>query len=999
MTGLCPKIDERNREELLMQLRNLAVRYCPDVWEGEENAASDLYGETIIQVFAHMMEVVTQRLNRVPDKNFLAFLDMLGMNLASSRPSRTVLAFALAKGAEYAYVPEKTQIASTESSDGKPLIFETRKGVTVIAPTPVRALSIQPESDKWKDHSALLSNDEKECVETLFEGVDPVKHRLYLGHNELFSFNNPPKISLILNIEGEPPVEGRHIKWFTFSDNPGEPLELLVDEENSNPAAVNLQGSGTVTFKEVISIPAKAISGFEGTGGCEINRTNRWIFAELTSPISKIKPAKIKSIKAVVDELSPLPGKPDKAFFNNFPVDLTKDFYPFGERPKFNDTFSIGADDIFRQEGTTLTIDVTLSPSIEKPDTGNIQLIWEVWTGNRWDKLGITGNSGVADAGSCSFMDSTNAFTTSGKVIFICPSVKSSEASVEKNASIRVRIIDGYYGKEAAYQEEPAGAYKYIPATYKPPSVKDLLLSYTAVPSDMGEVITYNDFSWEDQTHKMTSGDKFFLPFKPVADQTPSFYIAFENDVAGLPVTLFFPFKSRRFVPAEAENAKNPVLAWEYWNGEMWSPLLVEDGTEGMRRREMISFIAPSDIDKKACFGEKRLWIRARLSEDRYGNNPHLGGIYSNTVWADNLVTVTGGLLGSGNGEGGQLFNLVNSPVLKGQTILVREASLTEEERKKVIKEEGIDAVEEIKDDADNLLERWVHWHEVEHFSFSGPHDRHYIIDRNRGTIRFGDGKKGMIPPAGKNNIKCGQYSCGGGECGNVASGTVTKLRTSIPYIAAVTNPVPATGGTDMESMEDLKVRGPQTLKHRDRAVTYEDFEWIAKYASPMVAKVKCLPEGRLKPGAVCLYVIPHGKENKPLPTEELANEVRDYLHDRVSGHLASFPTPMISICPPDYVEVSVEATVIFESAGEAKIVKDRISGKLEQFFHPLYGGSNGEGWNFGRNACISEVYKVIEDSDGVDYVETASFLTEDGSVETVFISDDSLVCSGFHKL
>src|SRR5574341_823747 len=119
---------------------------------------------------------------------------------------------------------------------------------------------------------------------------------------------------------------------------------------------------------------------------------------------------------------------------------------------------------------------------------------------------------------------------------------------------------------------------------------------------------------------------------------------------------------------------------------------------------------------------------------------------------------------------------------------------------------------------------------------------RHYVIDRSRGAITFGGGDRGLIPLAGKNNIKCAQYQYGGGAKGNVDAGAITKLRTTIPFIASVTNPSAADGGGDEEGLDRVQERGPQTLKHRDRAVTWEDFEWLVREASPKVAKVRCLP-------------------------------------------------------------------------------------------------------------------------------------------------------------
>ena len=58
----------------------------------------------------------------------------------------------------------------------------------------------------------------------------------------------------------------------------------------------------------------------------------------------------------------------------------------------------------------------------------------------------------------------------------------------------------------------------------------------------------------------------------------------------------------------------------------------------------------------------------------------------------------------------------------------------------------------------DNICRRrrggyWVRWSEVDSFYDSGPTSRSYVVDRLQGSVRFGDGRKGMIPPAGTASV------------------------------------------------------------------------------------------------------------------------------------------------------------------------------------------------------------------------------------------------------
>src|SRR5205823_8292047 len=126
-------------------------------------------------------------------------------------------------------------------------------------------------------------------------------------------------------------------------------------------------------------------------------------------------------------------------------------------------------------------------------------------------------------------------------------------------------------------------------------------------------------------------------------------------------------------------------------------------------------------------------------------------------------------------------------------------------------------------------------------FLRSDLRSRHYLLDHTTGVLTFGEGTHGMIPPPGTSNIVA-SYQSGGGAAGNVAVGAVAKIQSPLPGVASVVNPVAADGGAEAETVSQVKERGPQTLRHRQRAVSASDFEWLARQAAgTRVARVKCL--------------------------------------------------------------------------------------------------------------------------------------------------------------
>src|SRR4029453_267861 len=107
----------------------------------------------------------------------------------------------------------------------------------------------------------------------------------------------------------------------------------------------------------------------------------------------------------------------------------------------------------------------------------------------------------------------------------------------------------------------------------------------------------------------------------------------------------------------------------------------------------------------------------------------------------------------------------------------------------------GGESVRGVNDEAGRAKEIWVRWRGVPDFYSSGPRDRHYVLDRLTGDVRFGDGLNGMIPPALPGTLRMLPHQPGGGAVGNRPAGVITQLKTTVPYIDKVTNFLPASGG------------------------------------------------------------------------------------------------------------------------------------------------------------------------------------------------------------
>jgi predicted phage baseplate assembly protein len=313
----------------------------------------------------------------------------------------------------------------------------------------------------------------------------------------------------------------------------------------------------------------------------------------------------------------------------------------------------------------------------------------------------------------------------------------------------------------------------------------------------------------------------------------------------------------------------------------------------------------------------------------------------------------------------------------------------------------------------------WEAWYEVGGFSDSGPDDLHFTCDSVSGEVRFGpclrqpnggEQQFGTIPPKGK-RIRFSRYRCGGGVQGNVGERTLTVLKSSIPYITWVTNFEAAIGGAESESLDHAKLRAPETLKARFRAVTAEDFEYLAYEASHEVARAKCLvpkgadENGTVSPGTVRLLIVPLiTAEDGMIPREQLL--LSDQLRREVTNHLDErrLLNTRLVVTEPDYIWVTVEAKI--KAKIESKRLRGDIERKLYQFINPISGGIENTGWPFGRNLLMSEIHSVIQGMPEVGYVEEIKLFPinietgERREAATILtLSPGQLPCSYQHKV
>jgi predicted phage baseplate assembly protein len=267
---------------------------------------------------------------------------------------------------------------------------------------------------------------------------------------------------------------------------------------------------------------------------------------------------------------------------------------------------------------------------------------------------------------------------------------------------------------------------------------------------------------------------------------------------------------------------------------------------------------------------------------------------------------------------------------------------------------------------------RWVPWTTVADFRGSGVDDRHVVIDREAGTVRCGDGRRGRVWRAGE-RLRVQRYRYGGGSRGNLPPGAVSAA----PDTAGVTvgNVLPLRGGADAEPLTDAVARIPEEFRRGDRAVTGGDFRELAE-ATPGagVARAEVLPvfhprtPAEPAPGVVSVVVWPahdRARPAAPQPDRVLLDTVCRYLDQR------RLVTTELHVLPPTYRRIAVSVGVAVRPGHGVESVRRWVEQVLRQLLSPLppY-GPDGRGWPLGRRVFAPELEAAALQVEGVEFLE-----------------------------
>ncbi|MEM9218820.1 MAG: putative baseplate assembly protein [Cyanobacteria bacterium P01_F01_bin.150] len=230
--------------------------------------------------------------------------------------------------------------------------------------------------------------------------------------------------------------------------------------------------------------------------------------------------------------------------------------------------------------------------------------------------------------------------------------------------------------------------------------------------------------------------------------------------------------------------------------------------------------------------------------------------------------------------------------------------------------------------------------------------------------LRFGDDRYGQRPAA--DHRFTATYRIGNGVQGNIGSDALAHVVTDIGGIINVRNPLPATGGTDPESIESVRQAAPVAFRQQQRAVTLADYADIAE-RHPQVQKAVATFRWT---GSWRTVFVTCDLKGRLLVDDKFINDMETYLNQfRLAGY-------DLRVDAPRFVSLDIDMQVCVQ----ANYFRSDVKASLQQVFSSriLPNGQRGffhpDNFTFGQSVYLSQLYAIAQAVDGVASIHISQF-------------------------
>ena len=383
-----PIIDHRDKKEIYNQIVNMAKEYVPE-WNPTDN--EDDVGVVLAKIFSEMFEETIQRFNKMPYKNYIYFLNLLGATMQPAISSHGYATVELTGMVDTGVYIKKGTHLYGQSKAGERVLFETKEDMSAVY-------------NKIEDIYCRTGNKNRIIKQELpchlfdFYGNDNLqKRRMIFAQKEVLMVSASAHITMQVFHQDKFYLETKLANNLANSDL--VIWEYLTEDGWKEIKNVTCNGN-RVEFKIDGKIPLVTYEEIE----------NRWISCTLTEK-QEVEEIAFTDLKLISKNEMLLP---DALYYND--IEMTKtNFLPFGESFSVYDDFYINSEEVFSKKGAFVTMRMTIDTNqyveeeeqqlqpigskwksilsqkeFVKPKKEVIELervIWEYWNGIGWTRL------------------------------------------------------------------------------------------------------------------------------------------------------------------------------------------------------------------------------------------------------------------------------------------------------------------------------------------------------------------------------------------------------------------------------------------------------------------------------------------------------------------------------------------------------------------------------------------------------------------------------------
>jgi len=560
------ELDRRDAQALLAAILARRAGYTPE-WLASDKSA----GAGLAAIAARYLEALAQRLEQVPTKLQLGFLDIAGLGLVPAQAARAPVVFRLNDQGSGGSAPARTPVAAPPLAGREQIIYETERAVGVTAGKIVQVVSLWPGRDQYIDHSAAFLRGEP-VAPFAARLLEPTPHHLYLSHPVLLALSGKVQLTVELELQqgATSPLDVAWEYWdgATWRGFVGTDLECGGTAGARLDSTDGFTQSGSFILETDCASAAKTnVDGIDGY----------WLRARLTEPLPPDPGQSLPQVDTVR-----LSSTVNGALRGRIAVGKAV------AAPTQDGVLRLlhAAESAVSMPNQPSSLAGVVSNAAGQPVEGAI--------------VRLTYANGTADSAPAAYTSAP----TGVDGVYQIPNVDFSRAYLfdATFAGVTFSAPDAL--------RRPAQA-----ASAARPKV-DVTLAVEGLAPDKA----FADAAALDLSK----------PFYPLGQQPQpgsAFYFASE-EAFGKPLAKVRIYIARTLSPqdegavADASRLTHQV-DWEYWNSRTWAPLAVTsnfaDSRLDLDRTEVVEFTIPVDMAPVKVNQQEARWVRVRLQSGSYG--------------------------------------------------------------------------------------------------------------------------------------------------------------------------------------------------------------------------------------------------------------------------------------------------------------------------------------------------------------------------------------------